>query len=69
MSQRTPEEQLTTYLTDVHSIEEQALVQMKVAPRMAGDPSLARAFSEHLRETAEHERLVREQLERRGAGP
>lgn len=69
MSDRTPEAQLTKYLTDVHSIEEQALVQMRVAPRMAGDPGLAQAFSQHLRETEEHERLVREQLERRGAAP
>jgi ferritin-like metal-binding protein YciE len=69
MSERTQSEQVTKYLTDVHSIEEQALVQMKLAPRLAGDPDLARAFSAHLEETREHERLVREQLEQRGAGP
>ena len=62
-------EQLTKYLTDVHSIEEQAIVQMRVAPRLAGDPELARAYSEHLAESQEHERLVREQLEHRGASP
>jgi ferritin-like metal-binding protein YciE len=62
-------EQLTKYLTDVHSIEEQALAQMRLAPRMAGDRELKRAFAEHLRETEEQERLVREQLERRGARP
>jgi ferritin-like metal-binding protein YciE len=64
-----PHEQLTKYLTDVHSIEEQAVAQMRIAPRLAGSPDLARAYSEHLRETEEHERLVREQLERRGAKP
>ena len=36
MSDRTIDEQLTKYLTDAHSIEEQALVQMKAAPRIAG---------------------------------
>jgi ferritin-like metal-binding protein YciE len=69
MPENDPQEQLTKYLTDVHSIEEQALVQMRLAPRMAGDPELARAFSEHLHETEEHERLVRSALERRGATP
>src|SRR5918997_569323 len=63
------DEQLTKYLTDVHSIEEQALAQLRLAPRVAGDRELARAYAEHLRETEDQERLVREQLERRGAKP
>jgi ferritin-like metal-binding protein YciE len=63
------DEQLTKYLTDVHSIEEQALAQMRLAPRVAGDRDLKQAFAEHLRETEDQERLVREQLERRGAHP
>src|SRR5690242_4461763 len=69
MSDRTFDEQLPKYLTDVHSIEEQALAQMRLAPRVAGDPEMSRIFSEHLRETAEHERRVREQLESHGAKP
>jgi ferritin-like metal-binding protein YciE len=69
MTEHTLDEQLTKYLTDVHSIEQQALAQMQLAPRIAGDPDLRRAFAAHLRETEEHERLVREQLERRGAKP
>jgi ferritin-like metal-binding protein YciE len=69
MADTTQSEQLTKYLTDVHSIEEQAIVQMRVAPRLAGDPDLRRAFSEHLTESEEHERLVREQLERLGGSP
>jgi ferritin-like metal-binding protein YciE len=63
------DEQLTKYLTDAHSIEEQALVQMKIAPKIAGTPALSAIFSEHLTETAEHERLVRDALEQRGAEP
>jgi ferritin-like metal-binding protein YciE len=63
------DDQLTKYLTDVHSIELQALAQMKDAPELAGDPALADAFSQHLTETEEHERLVRERLEARGASP
>jgi ferritin-like metal-binding protein YciE len=65
----TLEEQLTKYLTDAHSIEVQALLQMRVAPRMARDPQLARAFREHIVETEEQERLVRERLAARGADP
>jgi ferritin-like metal-binding protein YciE len=65
----TIEEQLVKHLTDAHSIEEQALAQMRVAPRMAGDPELARAFREHIGETEEHERRVRARLEAHGADP
>jgi len=62
-------EQLTKYLTDAHSIEEQALAQLRDAPDIAGDAEIANAFREHLRETGEHERLVRELLDERDAGP
>src|SRR3954454_5507458 len=67
MRDHTIEEQLTAYLADVPSIEVQALAQMKAAPKLAGEGQLAAAFREHLEETQEHERLVREQLEQRGA--
>jgi ferritin-like metal-binding protein YciE len=69
MSASSLEDQITKYLTDAHSIEEQALVQMEQAPRMAGDPDLARIFKEHLAETREHEQAVRAELKRRGAEP
>jgi ferritin-like metal-binding protein YciE len=70
MTPDTLEHQLTKYLTDVHSIEQQALAQMRAAPRLvAGNPELDQAFSMHLHETEEHERLVRGLLEARGATP
>jgi hypothetical protein len=70
MTPDTLEDQLTKYLTDIHSIEQQALAQMRAAPRVAdGDAELAQAFSMHLHETEEHERLVRALLEARGATP
>jgi ferritin-like metal-binding protein YciE len=62
-------EQLTKYLTDAHSIEEQALAQLRDAPELAGDPELAQAFREHLGETEGHERTVRRLLEVRDANP
>ena len=65
----TIEDQLIKYLTDAHSIEEQALAQLRTAPDIAGDPQLAAIFREHLTETEGQERLVRERLEARGAQP
>ena len=62
-------EQLIAYLKDAHSIEGQALRQMRAAPRIAGEPGLSAAFREHLPETEGHEQLMRECLERHGASP
>jgi ferritin-like metal-binding protein YciE len=69
MADRTLGDQLTKYLADVHSIEVQALAQLEAAPDIAHDDALGTAFREHAAETREHERLVREQLEERGANP
>ena len=66
---RELDEQLTKYLTDAHSIEEQALAQLRAAPELAGDEAIANAFRGHLRETEEHESTVRGLLEARGAKP
>jgi ferritin-like metal-binding protein YciE len=63
------QDQLTKYLTDAHSIEEQALAQLRSAPDIAGDPELAAIYREHLGETEGHERRVRGLLEGRGAEP
>jgi ferritin-like metal-binding protein YciE len=65
----TLDEQLIKHLTDVHSIEEQALQQMRVAPRLACDRELAHAFRQHLTETEDQERRVRARLAARGADP
>lgn len=62
-------EQLIKYLTDAHSIEQQALAQMERAPEIAGDQELASQFSRHLTETQEQERMVAERLQALGADP
>jgi ferritin-like metal-binding protein YciE len=62
-------DQLTTYLKDAHSIEEQALQQLERAPDIAGEPGLEQILREHLDETREHEKRVRSLLEARGASP
>src|ERR687883_1232798 len=69
MSLRPIDDQLIKYLTDAHSIEEQAIAQMRAAPDLAGDPGLAEAFRAHLAESERHERLVRERLDAHGASP
>ena len=53
------EHQLVKYLTDVHSIEEQALTQMRRAPDLV-EGRLAEAFRRHLDETESQEQRVRE---------
>ncbi|TMK70615.1 MAG: DUF892 family protein, partial [Actinobacteria bacterium] len=69
MSDRDLQEQLTKYLTDVHSIEEQALVQLRRAPEIAGDPEISEAFSQHLHETERQEERIRELLAAADAKP
>src|SRR3954451_8023433 len=66
---REIDEQLDKHLADAHSIEEQAIAQMRTAPDIAGEPQLAEAFRTHLTESERHERLVRERLDARGAKP
>jgi ferritin-like metal-binding protein YciE len=66
---RELDEQLIKYLTDAHSIEVQALAQLRTAPDIAGAPQLADAFREHLTETEGHEHATRELLEARDAKP
>jgi ferritin-like metal-binding protein YciE len=66
MADNSLHEQLHKYLTDLHSIEVQALAQMRSAPDMAGDDRLAAAFREHERETEGHKRLIEQRLEAHG---
>jgi len=66
---RDRDEQLVKYLADVHSIEQQALAQLRAAPKIAGDERLSEAFEQHLAETEEQERRVRERLEALGGKP
>jgi ferritin-like metal-binding protein YciE len=69
MTERTIEEQIVKYLADVHAIEQQALPQVKAAPKLAGDPAIAAAFEQHIAETEDHKRRVRDRLEALGGSP
>lgn len=68
MPHNDPQSQLVKYLTDVHSIEEQALVQMRRAPDLV-EGALAESFRRHLGETESQEQRVRERLESHDASP
>lgn len=69
MTDTSLQEQLVKYLTDAHAIEEQALPQMKAAPRIVDDERLAEIFRVHLEETELQEQRVRERLEALDASP
>lgn len=68
MPNNDPDTQLVKYLTDVHSIEEQALTQMRRAPDLV-EGSFSEIFQRHLGETESQERRVRARLEAHDASP
>ena len=63
----TISDQLTSYISDAHSIEEQALAQLRTAPDIAEGARMKQAFRDHLIETEDHERSTRWLLEGRDA--
>jgi ferritin-like metal-binding protein YciE len=65
----TTHDHLTSYLTDAHSIEEQALAQLRSLPSLPDAVQLAAVLHEHLAETEGHERTVKGLLENRDAKP
>lgn len=68
MPDNDPQTQLVKYLTDVHSIEEQARIQMERAPKMV-EGALSESFQRHLGETESQEQRVRRRLEAHDASP
>jgi ferritin-like metal-binding protein YciE len=62
-------EQLNSYLGDAHALEGQVARLLALAPEIVEDADLLKLFGDHLAETKEHERRVRERLEGRDAGP
>ena len=65
----TISDHLTAYLSDAHSIEEQALAQLRTAPDLASGEQMKQAFRDHLIETEDHERSTKWLLEGRGSSP
>jgi ferritin-like metal-binding protein YciE len=65
----TLQDQIVKYLTDVHSLEANAIDQLTNGVKASDDPQLTAALREHLTETEEQERLVRARLEALGGSP
>jgi ferritin-like metal-binding protein YciE len=61
--------QLDRCMADVHAIEKQGLQLLEMGPRVVEDENLKRFFAAHLRESEEHEALLRERIEVRGVKP
>jgi UDP-glucose 4-epimerase len=61
--------QLDRCMADVHAIEKQGLQLLEIGPRIVEDEELKCFFAAHLRESEEHEALMRERIEARGAKP
>lgn len=61
--------QLDRCMADVHAIEKQGLQLLEMAPGVIEDESLKRFFAAHLRESEEHEAMIRERIEARGVNP
>jgi ferritin-like metal-binding protein YciE len=69
MADQDLRDKLVDYLTDVHSLEQNAIEQLRTGVKEAGSDDLKAALQEHLTETEEHERLVSERLEGLGESP
>ena len=63
---RNSTEQLVHFLSDMYSVEQQALAQLVTAPKLAGDPALAEDYRRHHDETEGQAERVRERLEAHG---
>lgn len=61
--------QLDRCMAAVHAIEKQGLQLLEIGPRIVEDETLKRFFAAHLRESEEHEALMRERIEARGVEP
>ena len=62
------QEQIVKYLRDLHATEENAISQLRTGAEAVEDPQLAAVLREHLKESEQHEQLVRERLEALDSG-
>jgi ferritin-like metal-binding protein YciE len=62
-------EQLRKYLADAHAIEEQAIALLERGPKLAGSPTLANIYAEHLDETRDHAEAIEARLDALGGDP
>jgi ferritin-like metal-binding protein YciE len=66
---RTVKEELVHFISDMYSVELQAMAQLKTAPESAGAIDLEALFSVHYIETENHAALMRKRLESHDGSP
>lgn len=66
---RNPQQQLVHFLSDLYSVEQQALAQLVSAPEIAGDESVAADYRTHHSETERQAELVEKRLKAHGGEP
>jgi ferritin-like metal-binding protein YciE len=64
-----PAAELVAYLRDAHAIESQAQQFLPLAARLIGAPGPAAVLRDHLAQTREQRRLLRQRLDAHGAAP
>jgi ferritin-like metal-binding protein YciE len=57
------QDRLVSFLSDMYSIEQQAIAQLVSAPALAADKQFSNDLRKHYAETEQHLRLVRERLD------
>lgn len=57
---------IDSYLSDAHALEIQSIQLLKRGSEITGDPSLARIYEEHQKESTEHARLLEQRLDAMG---
>src|SRR5436309_3630312 len=70
--ERMPEsddEHLINHLRDTHALEQQSIRQLERSQHMSRAPDMEEIYREHLEQTREHERMIRERLKARDLKP
>jgi ferritin-like metal-binding protein YciE len=66
---RDPKQEVVHFLSDLYSVELQAIAQLTTAPDIAGDERIALDYRTHYLETEQHAKMVHDRLEALGGSP
>ena len=66
---RNPKNEVVHFLSDMYSVELQAIAQLTAAPDIAGDPRIAFDYSTHYIETEQQAKMIHDRLEALGGSP
>ena len=63
------QDHLVNHLRDTHALEQQSIRQLERSQHMSRAPDMEEIYREHLEQTREHERMIRERLKARDLKP